>query len=116
MFRAHLRVCREAARFPARRVALRDADALAAYPGAVPLSDRDRVLLDFEARWGAHGAAKEEAVRAELSLTPARYYQLLGRLVDDADALAYDPMLVHRLRRMREARTAPATAAFGPGR
>lgn len=88
----------------------------ATYPGAVPLSDRDRVLLDFEARWGRHGAAKEEAVRTELALTPARYYQLLGRLVDDAEALAYDPMLVHRLRRMRDAHTAPATAAFGPGR
>lgn len=80
------------------------------------LSDRDRVLLDFEARWGRHGAAKEEAVRSELALTPARYYQLLGRLVDDAEALAYDPMLVHRLRRLRDARTAPATAASGSGR
>ncbi len=86
------------------------ADAGRAYPGRVPLSDRD--LLDFEARWGRHGAAKEEAVRAELSLTPARYYQLLGRLVDDADALAYDPMLVHRLRRVRDAqvRSAPKAA------
>lgn len=69
----------------------------------MPLSDRDRDLLDFEARWGHHGAAKEEAVRVELDMSPARYYQLLGRLLDDADALAHDPMLVHRLRRLREA-------------
>lgn len=81
----------------------------------MPLSDRDRVLLDFEARWGRHGAAKEEAVREELALTPARYYQLLGRLVDDADALAYAPMLVHRLRRMREAQRTVAVTAPGPG-
>lgn len=81
----------------------------------MPLSDRDRVLLDFEARWGRHGAAKEEAVREELALTPARYYQLLGRLVDDADALAYAPMLVHRLRRMREAQHAVAVTAPGSG-
>ena len=81
----------------------------------MPLSDRDRVLLDFEARWGRHGAAKEEAVREELALTPARYYQLLGRLVDDADALAYAPMLVHRLRRMREAQQTVAVTAPGSG-
>ena len=82
-----------------------------AYPGRVALSDRDRTILDFEARWGRHGAAKEEAVRAELALTPARYYQLLGRLVDEADALAYAPMLVHRLRRMRQRSTGAVSLA-----
>ncbi len=78
----------------------------------MPLSDRDRALLDFEARWARHGAAKEEAVRDELALTPARYYQLLGRLLDDADALVYDPMLVHRLRRLREERERMAPSAM----
>lgn len=69
------------------------------------LSDRDRTLLDFESRWHGHGAAKEEAIVHELAMTPARYYQLLGRLVDRADAVAYDAMLVHRLRRMRDGRS-----------
>jgi len=69
----------------------------------VPLTDRDRALLDFEAEWRRHAGAKEEAIRAELGLAPARYYQLLGRLIDTADAQAYDPMLVKRLRRMRDA-------------
>lgn len=68
----------------------------------MPLSDRDRALLDFESRWDGHSGAKEEAVRAQLGLTPARYYQLLGRLVETADAVAYDPVLVHRLRRLRD--------------
>lgn len=70
----------------------------------MPLSDRDRALLDFEARWQRHGAAKEEAVRTDLEMTPARYYQLLGRLLDSPDAVAYDPMLIHRLRRLRDDR------------
>lgn len=70
----------------------------------MPLSDRDRAVLDFEARWTGHGGAKEEAVRGELGLTPARYYQVLGRLIDQGDALAYAPMLVHRLRRLRDQR------------
>jgi len=82
----------------------------------VPLSERDRLILDFEARWGHHVAQKEEAVREELSLTPARYYQLLGRLIDDSDALAYAPMLVHRLRRLRQARERAASLVLRSGR
>ena len=70
----------------------------------MPLTDTDRALLDFESQWQRHGGAKEEAIRAELALTPARYYQLLGRLIDTAEAQAYDPMLVKRLRRLLEER------------
>jgi hypothetical protein len=70
----------------------------------VPLDDRDRAILDFEAGWTRHVGAKEEAIRAELDLAPARYYQLLGRLIDTADALEHDPMLVKRLRRIRDER------------
>lgn len=70
----------------------------------VPLSDRDIAILAFESEWRRHAGAKEEAIRAELAMSPARYYQLLGRLIDTADAQAHDPMLVKRLRRLRDAR------------
>lgn len=70
----------------------------------MPLTDRDRAILAFEAEWRRHAGAKEEAIRADLGLSPARYYQLLGRIIDTADAQAHDPMLVKRLRRLREAR------------
>ncbi|MDA4894790.1 MULTISPECIES: DUF3263 domain-containing protein [Microbacterium] len=66
------------------------------------LSDRDRGLLAFEARWPRHSGAKEEAIRVELDLPPARYYLLLDRLIDTAPALEHDPLLVRRLRRMRD--------------
>jgi Protein of unknown function (DUF3263) len=70
----------------------------------VPLTERDRAILRFEGEWRRHGGAKEEAIRADLGLSPARYYQLLGRLIDTAEAQEHDPMLVKRLRRLREAR------------
>ncbi len=79
----------------------------------VPLSDRDRALLDFESRWRVHGGAKEEAIRSELEMAPARYYQLLGRLIDSGDALAADPLLIGRLRRMRDARDAARSRIAG---
>jgi hypothetical protein len=70
----------------------------------VPLNDRDRAILRFESEWQRHAGAKEEAIRSELELSPARYYQLLGRLIDTTAAQQYDPMLVKRLRRIRDQR------------
>lgn len=69
----------------------------------MPLTDRDRAILDFEANWRRHAGAKEEAIRTELGLTPARYYQLLGRLIDTREAQEHDPLLAGSLRRMRDA-------------
>jgi hypothetical protein len=68
-------------------------------------------LLAFEDRWGQrHTGDKEEAIRRELGETPARYYQLLGRAIDDPAALAADPPLVHRLQRIRDVRRAQRSA------
>ena len=77
------------------------------------LGDDERAILDFEGQWQRHAGAKEEAIRAELDLAPARYYQLLGRLIETEAALAYDPMLVKRLRRVRDQREAERAAREG---
>jgi hypothetical protein len=60
-------------------------------------------LLDFEQKWGAHTGNKEEAIRSELGVTPARYYQLLDRIIETPEALASHPLLTHRLLRIRDA-------------
>lgn len=60
-------------------------------------------LLDFEEAWPRWCGRKDEAIRARFGITPARYFQLLHRAIDDADALAARPMLVLRLRRLSEA-------------
>jgi len=69
------------------------------------LSERDRAILALETVWPRHGGAKEEAIRTQLGMSSARYYQLLGRLLESEAALEYDPMLVRRLRRIRDARS-----------
>ena len=66
--------------------------------------ERDRAILDFEREWWQHPGAKEDAIRQTFGLSPARYYQGLGKLLDSEAALAYDPMLVKRLQRVREDR------------
>ena len=70
----------------------------------VALTDRDRAILDFERGWWLLPSSKAGAIRDRLDLSPTRYYQVLNRLIDDPDALAYDPLVVHRLRRTRAAR------------
>jgi Protein of unknown function (DUF3263) len=75
-------------------------------PPAAALGDRDVAILAFERTWWRHAGAKEEAIREEFGLSAARYYQLLGALIDSPAALAHDPMLVKRLQRIRDARVA----------
>ncbi|MBS3940423.1 MAG: DUF3263 domain-containing protein [Actinobacteria bacterium] len=65
---------------------------------------RAQQILDFEREWWRYAGAKEQAVKEQFDLSPTRYYQLLNRVIDDEAALAYDPMLVKRLRRLRAAR------------
>lgn len=75
--------------------------------GTLPaLSARDVAILAFERTWWKHAGAKEQAIRDEFALSAARYYQLLGALLDSPSALAHDPMLIKRLHRVRDARTA----------
>ena len=68
------------------------------------LSERDRAILDFERSFWTQGGPKELAIREHFGISAARYYQLLNRLIELPEALEYDPMLVRRLRRLREAR------------
>ena len=68
------------------------------------LSERDRAILDFERSWWTESGPKEVGIRTRFELSPGRYYQLLGELLDSADALAYDPLVVRRLRRLRDRR------------
>jgi len=73
-------------------------------PAGAPLSERDRQILDFERESWRLGVPKARAIRERFGFSPARYHQLLNRAMERPEALAYDPMLVRRLRRVKEAR------------
>ena len=68
------------------------------------LSDRDRAVLAFERQWWKYAGAKESAIRELFDMSATRYYQMLNTLIDRPEALAHDPMLVKRLRRLRSTR------------
>ena len=69
------------------------------------LTDLELRILEFERSWWRYAGAKESAIKELFDLTPPAYYQALNNLIDRDDALLAQPMLVKRLRRLREART-----------
>jgi hypothetical protein len=68
------------------------------------LTPREQEILSFERQWWKYAGAKEQAVRELFDMSSTRYYQVLNALIDCPEALAHDPMLVKRLRRMRQSR------------
>lgn len=60
----------------------------------------DREILDFERGWFLHPEPKDRTIREVLGLSPAEYYERLRELIGCAEAAAYDPLTVRRLRRM----------------
>jgi len=75
------------------------------------LDDRARQVLDFEREAWKLPGTKERAIRERFGFSPARYHQLLHRIIDLDEALRFDPMLVRRLRRLRELRRRARTAS-----
>jgi hypothetical protein len=68
------------------------------------LNRRDREILAFERQWWKYAGVKEQAIRELFDMSATRYYQVLNSLIDTPEALAADPMLVKRLRRLRASR------------
>lgn len=68
------------------------------------LTRREREILAFERQWWKYAGAKEQAIKDLFDMSATRYYQVLNGLIDRPEALAADPMLVKRLRRLRASR------------
>lgn len=75
-----------------------------AVPALGELSRRDRDILAFERQWWQYAGLKEQAIKDMFDLSATRYYQVLNEVIDNPAALAEDPLLVRRLRRLRSAR------------
>jgi hypothetical protein len=68
------------------------------------LSKRDKTVLDFERSWWLVPGPKDRAVQEHLGMSAGRYYQILRDLLDNSEAMAYDPLTVRRLLKVRTAR------------
>jgi Protein of unknown function (DUF3263) len=80
------------------------------------LSAQEGEMLAFERQWWKYAGAKEQAIRELFDMSATRYYQALNSMIDRPAALAADPMLVKRLRRLRSGRQrARAARRLGVG-
>ncbi|MGH3752516.1 MAG: DUF3263 domain-containing protein [Pseudonocardiaceae bacterium] len=68
------------------------------------LTCREREILAFERQWWKYAGAKEQTIRELFGMSATRYYQALNSVIDRPEALAVDPMLIKRLRRLRSGR------------
>ena len=68
------------------------------------LSDLEVRILEFERQWWKYAGAKDAAIKDLFQISAKEYYELLNNLIDREDALAASPLLIKRLRRLREAR------------
>lgn len=68
------------------------------------LTERDRAIIAFERTWWSEDGSKESIIRERFELSTTRYYELLGDLVDSEEAYEFDPLVIRRLRRLRDRR------------
>lgn len=68
------------------------------------LSDREKAILDLERSWWTLDANKDDLITERFSCTPEEYAAELEDLADRPEALAYDPLVVRRIIRMRDRR------------
>lgn len=65
------------------------------------LTDQEIQILDFERSWWKHAGVKEQAIRERFEMSATKYYQVLNEVLEKPEALAHDPILVKRLKRLR---------------
>lgn len=70
------------------------------------LTDTDRTILDTAGRSFPDNNHRDRHIREHLALKPAVYFLRLNALIDCVDALAYAPVTVNRLRRLRDTQRA----------
>ena len=75
------------------------------------LTELESKILEFERTWWRHAGAKESSIKELFNLTPPAYYQLLNNLIDRPAALMAEPLLVKRLLRLRDQRTAARSSS-----
>jgi len=74
------------------------------------LSVKEKMTLDLEAvQWNMQGS-KDVEIRYLFDEHAATYYARLNHLLDQPEAVEYAPMVVHRLRRLRDQRRAVRSA------
>lgn len=90
-------------------------------PALTPgLTAEDLAMLRFAGEWWKDGSAKDQAIRDRFDVAPTRFHQRVNALLDNPAALAAEPVICHRLQRLKAARSrlrrGPSTWSVRRGR
>jgi hypothetical protein len=70
----------------------------------VALTERQQAILELERTAWMMDVPKPQVIRERFACTETAYYGELNELLELPEAMAYDPMVVRRLRRLRDRR------------
>ncbi|QSL99797.1 helix-turn-helix DNA-binding domain protein [Gordonia phage ODay] len=68
------------------------------------MTDEERRMLDLAGQRWNYAGSLEQRVRDDFGISLTRFYQRVNQLIDTEEALAYSPVVVNRLRRLRTRR------------
>lgn len=67
------------------------------------MDDLGRRILKLEKDYPKYDGRKDDQIRERFGMSATSYFQILNTLIDDPEAAWTEPVLVNRLRRLREA-------------
>lgn len=70
------------------------------------LTELERAILRVEREWWRIAPTRDQAISELTALSPQRYYLVLSSLLDKPHFWRADPVLVDRLRRLRDKKLA----------
>lgn len=76
------------------------------------LTVRHKMAIDLAGQRFASEGRRQQVARETLGYGATRYWQVVNALLDDPDALAYAPMTVRRLTRLRDKRRRARSHGF----
>ncbi|AMS03279.1 HTH DNA-binding protein [Gordonia phage Lucky10] len=68
------------------------------------MTDDERRMLDLAGQRWNYAGNLEQRVRDEFGISLTRFWQRVNQLIETEEALAYSPVVVNRLRRLRTGR------------
>jgi len=71
---------------------------------SAPLTERELEMIRFESTWFTLDEDRHDAIRARFACSAEDYNRELNELIDLPAAMNADPLVVRRLRRLRERR------------
>ena len=67
-------------------------------------------MIEFERVTWKHQGSRDSAIVERFQLTPTGYAAVVAWVIEQPEALVYDPVTVQRLRRLRDGRRAARSA------